>query len=82
MSVGGRLQEIGKPKQDVLSLQALLSGKYPPAEPGALGFEPLKAAVRGRSGGPVRERARPAQLFNGNASSNRKLAVDIWNDGK
>ena len=23
-------------------------GKYPPAEPGALGSEPLKAAVRGR----------------------------------
>jgi len=23
-------------------------GKYPPAEPGALGCEPLKAAVRGR----------------------------------
>jgi len=32
----------------VLSLGRGDPSKYPPAEPGALGCEPLKAAVRGR----------------------------------
>jgi hypothetical protein len=31
------------------------TSKYPPAEPGALGCEPLKAAVRDRWCGPVAE---------------------------
>jgi hypothetical protein len=36
------------PLADLIELEYGGVSKYPPAEPGALGYEPLKAAVGGR----------------------------------
>jgi hypothetical protein len=41
------LEELGH-KHALYAQTLATSGKYPPAEPGALGCEPLKAADRGR----------------------------------
>jgi Tfp pilus assembly protein PilF len=44
LELGSMLLQAGRPVEALVELRETVDSKYPPAEPGALGLEPLKAA--------------------------------------